>query len=81
MSIIIVVDVHKTLYPLLPAGLYCCLESVRVVEVLQCFGCQVDTQLFQLTRLAVLETKHVEDSYKAIDFGLGLGWNWLLMMD
>ena len=39
---------------------------MRVVEVLHRFRAQVDAELLQLARLAVLEAEHVEDADEAV---------------
>ena len=61
MSIVSIVHLHTTADALVPAGLDGSLEGVGVVEVLHGLAAQVDAELLQLTRLAVLKPKHVED--------------------
>jgi len=39
---------------------------VRVVEVLHRLRAQIDAELLQLARLAVLEAEHVEDADEAV---------------
>ena len=61
MSIVSIVHLHATANTLVPARLDGSLEGVGVVKVLHGLAAQVDAELLQLTRLTVLEPKHVED--------------------
>ena len=74
MGVVRVVYLHAAADALVPARLYRGLEGVGVVEVLHGLAAQVDAQLLQLTRLAVLESEHVQDadeSIRGMPHGLG----------
>jgi len=61
-----VIDGDVGAYALLAAGLDAGLEDVGVVEVLHRLRAQVDAELLQPARLAVLEAEHVEDADEAV---------------
>ena len=74
MSIVSIVHLNTTADALVPAHLDGSLEGVGVVEVLHRLAAQVDAQLLQLTRLAVLEPEHVQDpdeAVRGVPHGLG----------
>ena len=61
-----VVDDDVRTDSLLATGLDAGLEDVGVVKVLHRFRAQVDAELLQLARFAVLEAEHVEDADEAV---------------